>query len=142
MRSDELIHILDADGVPVCSNCRLEFSRYRDPANVAIRAVCTEKSRYLRGDDEECPEGDIWGTLTVNLHRYYGDDVLIKDYSEGAGNLRTLQEAGIVGQPKTWVRSGFAVIPLCELTDKGRRMLERATRRVETENETQDTTDA
>lgn len=61
--------------------------------------------------------GDDFAVATVNV-----DDaplgakhVLIKDYSENAGMLAALQEAGIVRRTGETVRTGFVALPVCEV---------------------------
>ena len=46
------------------------------------------------------------------------DEVAIKDYSENAGILDSLIEAGIVNQPHAFIQSNFVKIPICKLITK------------------------
>lgn len=110
-----VVDILDETGKRVrCRNCRLQLARYRDNGNLAIQAFCT-------GQTPDAEDGEPWGVLTVNpLEQLDDEHVAIKDYSEGAGNLMTLQRAGLVGEPERWIPSGFVQIPVCPLTEKGR----------------------
>jgi hypothetical protein len=42
-------------------------------------------------------------------------EMAIKDYSENAGLLQVLIDAGVVSEPVGYVRSGFVEIPVCDL---------------------------
>ena len=106
------LDILDPDGGVRYKGATLEVTRYTYGGGIAIAAVCRD--------------GEPWGTLTVNLvDEDTGKDcVFVKDYSEGAGNVRTLAAAGLIETPPVrWARSGFAEIPLCRLTEKGMQLV-------------------
>ena len=48
----------------------------------------------------------------------------MKDYSEGAGNLKTLEAAGLIETPPVrTIPSGLVQLPVCRLTVKGRMMV-------------------
>ena len=66
-------------------------------------------------------------TATVNLPDVDldGDEVAIKDYSENAGMLDALIEAGVVSKPRRYeatcaafTSSGFVTVPICQWLDK------------------------
>lgn len=114
-----LIDILNKDGTVRCTKCLLEAERYSSNGNIALEATCSDRSVTSGG--EPCEPGEEWGTLTVNTDtKLAEDEVSIKDYSEGEGNLRTLVDAGIVfPNPVYYITSGFVQIPVCRLTAKG-----------------------
>ena len=71
--------------------------------NVAIQAVDPE-------------DGETIAILSVNTGDKVDEDhVAIKDYSENEGALASLKEAGIVGEPEYFLRSGFVTVPVCKL---------------------------
>ena len=109
--------ILAPDGSVRCAKCRLHAEVYASNGNLAIQATC--------------PDGEPWGTLTVNPGFPLNDDcVCVKDYSEGAGNLKTLEAAGLIEMPPIRHEpSGFVLLPVCRLTEKGRAFVARAIRK-------------
>jgi len=103
-----LVNMLNPDGSLRCKNVTVRATRYRFGGGIALEATCED--------------GEPWGTLTVNLVNadVENDCVLVKDYSEGAGNVRTLATAQIIETPPLrWEPSGFVKIPVCRLTEKG-----------------------
>jgi hypothetical protein len=62
-------------------------------------------------------EGDPVCVATVNLPDIpLGDnEAIIKDYSENEGVLKFLQDYGIVGEVKRWVRTGFVECPIVDI---------------------------
>lgn len=102
-----IINILDGTGKNIrCRNCTLEVSRYSTNGNLAIQAYC--------------PDGEPWSVMTVNPMEQLDDaHICVKDYSEGAGNLITLIQAGLIGEPERFIESGFVKLPVCPLTEKG-----------------------
>ena len=72
--------------------------------NVAIQAV-----------DDDGPVA----VLTVNT----GDavpatHVVIKDYSENDGALKSLVEAGVVSEPVYYIASGWVTCPVCKILNR------------------------
>lgn len=61
--------------------------------------------------------GDDFAVATVNVPDVPlgAKQVLIKDYSENAGMLAALQEAGIIRRTGESVRTGFVALPVCEV---------------------------
>ena len=115
-----VVDILGPDGRVRCTKCLLKAATYSVYGNIAIQAFATSESRIPAGGERLEP-GEEWGVLTVNPAEELGDHVVcVKDYSEGAGNLRTLLEAGIVETPYRQIPSGFVYLPVCRLTPKGR----------------------
>lgn len=103
-----VLDILNPDGNVRCPKCTVKANRYLTGGNVALEATCED--------------GEPWDVLTINLTGVSipRNCVAVKDYSEGAGNLRTLADAGLVEScPVGVVRSGFVAIPICRLTKKG-----------------------
>lgn len=109
--------ILAPDGGVRCAKCRLRATTYMSNGNLAIEAFC--------------PDGESWDVLTVNPGFPLNDDcVCVKDYSEGAGNLKTLEAAGLIEMPPIRHEpSGFVLLPVCRLTEKGRAFVARAIRK-------------
>lgn len=83
-------------------DCSLHFDRYAGGA-VAIRL-------------HSATVGPI-ATATVNIPGTVldKDEVVIKDYSENAGILQSLVEAGVVARTDRTVRAGFALANICKL---------------------------
>ena len=114
-----VVDILGPDGRVRCTKCLLQATTYGIYGNITIQAFATEESRMADGGRLE--PGEDWGMLTVNPAEKLDDrTVCVKDYSEGAGNLRTLLDAGIVETPYRQIPSGFVYLPVCRLTPKGR----------------------
>jgi hypothetical protein len=103
-----VVDMLDPEGKVRCPKCTVKAARYLTGGDVALTATCED--------------GEPWDVLTVNLPGVSipRDCVAVRDYSEGAGNLRTLADAGLVeSRPVRVVRSGFVAVPVCRLTKKG-----------------------
>ena len=85
-------------------NCYLEFDKYLSTDNNAIHLKEEETDEYI-------------ATASVNLSgiRLEKDEVMIKDYSENEGMLKTLVNAKIIGEPITHIQSGFVLIPVCKI---------------------------
>lgn len=86
----------------------VRFDRYREGDRVVITLMDEDGAEYVRA--------------TVNIPEIpLPDDlVLIKDYSENAGVLDALVEAGIVRPTGVRVGSGFVEVPVCQLlVDEG-----------------------
>lgn len=139
-----VVDILGPDGRVRCTKCLLRVSTYSFYGNIAIQAFATAESRMADMDDGERLEpGEHWGVLTVNPAEELGDHVVcVKDYSEGAGNLRTLLDAGIVETPYRQIPSGFVYLPVCRLTPKGRDWVKSELARPADTADTADTADA
>jgi len=118
-RKSLVVDILAPDGSVRCAKCRLRASTYQSNGNLAIEATCAD--------------GEPWGVLTVNPGFPINDDcVCVKDYSEGAGNLKTLEAAGLIETPPVRLEpSGFVMLPICRLTEKGKAFVARAIRKRE-----------
>jgi hypothetical protein len=83
--------------------CRLEFRKYFD-GHTAIMLV-------------DANNGGEVAMATVNVPEVQlkANQILIKDYSENAGMLDALSEAGIVKPTGEFVHFGFVAIPVCDL---------------------------
>lgn len=62
-------------------------------------------------------DGSPVAVATVNLPdvELEADEVLIKTYSENAGMLETLIDAGVIEDTGKNVQSGYVVLPVCKL---------------------------
>lgn len=60
---------------------------------------------------DHCP----YMSVTVNIEGLDENEVAIKNYSENEGILDVLVDEGIVKPPHRHVKSGFVLIPICEL---------------------------
>ena len=60
---------------------------------------------------DHCP----YMSVTVNVDGLDENEVAIKNYSENEGILDVLVDEGIVKPPHRHVKSGFVIIPICEL---------------------------
>lgn len=60
---------------------------------------------------DHCP----YMSVTVNIEGLDENEVAIKNYSENEGILAVLVDEGIVKPPHRHVKSGFVLIPICEL---------------------------
>lgn len=54
-------------------------------------------------------------TVNVPEVRLTDNQVIIKDYSENEGMLKTLVEAEVVSSPIKQVRTGFTIVQICQL---------------------------
>jgi hypothetical protein len=84
--------------------CKLELGWYEHSGRIALDLIDAEN-------------GEPVATCTVNIPDYDLPDgyVIIKDYSENEGMLDALMNAGIVGEPKGWIQTGFVTVPVCKL---------------------------
>lgn len=72
--------------------------------NTAIQAVDTE--------------GPV-AVLTVNPGFSVPEtQVVIKDYSENQGALRSLIDAGVIGEPISFIESGWVTLPVCKILER------------------------
>ena len=46
------------------------------------------------------------------------DEIAIKDYSENAGILDSLINAGVIEEPHAYIQSGHVMVPICKLISK------------------------
>ena len=82
-----------------------------------------ETSTYANGRhaiklyDEE--DGMPYATASINMpaEDLEDDEVIIKDYSENAGILDSLVEAGVVSEPIRHIQAGFTFVPVVKLLD-------------------------
>ncbi len=126
------ITLYGPDGSVRVTGIGLAFANYAENGNVAIEAYCTEDSKAESG--MELFPGEPWGTLTVNVGPLPDDRIAVKDYSEGSGNVLSLQKAGLIGDEPEEVRSsGFVLIPVYTLTEKGIGMRDAAAKAREAE---------
>jgi hypothetical protein len=83
--------------------CRVERASYGGTDRIALPLYAVE-------------DGSPVVVATVNLRELAlaTDEVLIKDYSENAGMLALLVEAGVVGPPLRKVQSGYVTLYVCQ----------------------------
>ncbi|MBZ0144245.1 MAG: hypothetical protein K8F56_11735 [Rhodocyclaceae bacterium] len=85
--------------------CSAELARYREaPGQVAIRLRSLED-----GEPVAC------ATVVLPDFALEPGHVLIKDYSENTGMLAALLASGLVRDTGQRVRSGYVLLPICEL---------------------------
>jgi Domain of unknown function (DUF4313) len=84
-----------------------QFGQYRNNNRISITLLDAE-------------DGIPFAVATVNLpdEPLEENEIAIKNHSENEGILWALQEAGIVGQVKREVQSGFVRIPIVELLEQ------------------------
>ena len=84
-------------------DCEVQFAHYSN-GRTGIRLI-------------DQVDGEPIATATVNLpNEPLGEgEVIVKDYSENAGMLKALMDAGIVSAPSRYVSSGFITAPVCIL---------------------------
>jgi hypothetical protein len=92
-------------------DCLVHLSRYKN-GRLAI-SLMTPKHEPVAMASINLPEADL-----------ADDEILIKDYSENAGILKCLQQAGIVEDAGKSVTSGFVTFPFCRLTPAVRSLLQ------------------
>ena len=94
-------------------NCYVDFNKYASNGN---NAICLY----------EVGTGEPIAVATLNLQgiRLKADEVIIKNYTENEGMLKTLVNAKIISEPISMVQHGFVMSPICKLL-------------VNTENETE-----
>ena len=85
----------------------LQFGQYRNNNRVSITLIDAE-------------DGIPFAVATVNLpdEPMADNEVAIKNHSENEGILWALQDAGVVGEIKREVQSGFVGIPIVELLEQ------------------------
>ena len=88
----------------VGSDCVVELGRYTENGRKAIMLLDAISDELVAAASVNMPE--------VPLAE---NEVLIKDYSENAGILKVLEEAGIVRPTGESVSSGFVSLRVCEL---------------------------
>ncbi len=95
---------------------RVDVTRYQSPAGIAL--ILTEVSLHNGATP--------YAVATVNLEsaRLLPHEVAIKDYNENAGVLEALIRAKVVEPPHIHVPAGFVKIPVCQLTEDFRKVLE------------------
>lgn len=83
-----------------------QFGRYRNNNRVSITLIDAE-------------DGISFAVATVNLpdEPMEGNEIAIKNHSENDGLLWALQDAGIIGEVKRWIKSGHVTIPIVELLE-------------------------
>ena len=82
---------------------RLVWLNYSND-NTAIQAVDTD--------------GPV-AVLTVNPgFKVPQSHVVIKDYSENQGALRSLIDAGVIGEPISHIESGWVTLPVCKVLNR------------------------
>jgi hypothetical protein len=92
------------------------FLHYLPPIELKIiKAKYANGRTALRGIDSET--GEVIGTFTVNIPDFplKDDEVLIKDYSENRGVLKTLTESKYVKVVCPDIPCGYDVVTLCRL---------------------------
>lgn len=83
--------------------CSLIFGQYENN-KPAIRLI-----------DAVTHEPVATATVFINGVKLDKDEVIIKDYSENEGMLQCLIDAGIISEPRRWVKTGFVTCPICRL---------------------------
>ena len=82
---------------------RLIWANYTND-NVAIQAA-----------DDDGPVA----VLTVNPgFKVPETQVVIKDYSENQGALKSLIDAGVISEPVAYVETGWVTCPICRILDR------------------------
>lgn len=72
--------------------------------NTAIQAV-----------DDEGPVA----VLTVNPgFKVPQSHIVIKDYSENQGAMKSLIDAGVIGEPISYIESGWVTLPVCKILER------------------------
>ncbi len=85
-------------------NCIIDFGRYSLDNSLAIQLV-----------DAEDGQSVATATVCIKDSGIEKDEVLIKDYSENEGMLKTLSDAGIVKPTGRWVKTGFVEVPVAKI---------------------------
>ena len=86
-------------------NCEFKTGKYPN-GNLALQVVSED-------------EGPIT-ICTVNPGESVAHDAIaVKNYSENEGMVDTLTEMGVIGRELYSLQSGWVVIPVLELTEKG-----------------------
>ena len=89
------------------NDCEFVADRYQTNGNLAL-SVTSET------------EGPIT-TCTVNTDVTLPEDcIAVKNYSENEGMDKTLADMEIIGEHIGFIKSGWVVIPVYRLTDKGK----------------------
>lgn len=80
----------------------VEFGSYAS-GNTLIQLLDAEGMPYARA------------TINIPTEELGDKEVFIKDYSENAGMLSALLEAGIVADTGRKVRTGYVEVPVCKI---------------------------
>lgn len=93
----------------VTETCDVQFARYQENGNLAIQLICEDGAPYA--------------TMTTNTGLKLNDDlVAIKNYTEGEKYPSILMDCGIIETRLIdTISSGYAYIPVYELTDKAKK---------------------
>ncbi len=64
--------------------------------------------------------GERMAVATINMPDMplLSNQVVIKDYSENEGMLKTLVDAGVIEPPFSACQTGFVLSPICHLTEQ------------------------
>lgn len=95
-------------------DCELIKDEYVGNGRTALELVAWEDK-----PEEDIYKGEPISTCTINMPEVpLGvDEVIIKDYSENDGMLRTLLDAGVVELSGRSVQTGFVTCPICILKE-------------------------
>ena len=87
-------------------DCQLEFGEYENGRTVIIL--------------NDLQDDVLVAVATINIPDFplAPDFVLIKDYSENKGMLKTLMEAKVIAKPLLFIQTGAVSIPVCHLLIK------------------------
>ena len=97
---------------------------YDFPAKYGNYKVYLEFGVYKNGrtaiELKDAEDGMPVMVVTVNMDNapLFGDEIIIKNYSENEGVLQFLQANGIVGPAKRWIASGWVTCPVVDLLIK------------------------
>jgi hypothetical protein len=94
-------------------DCVIEGTHYTNPKNNAIRI---------------CNKDGLIAIASVNLeYDLCDDEIAIKNWTENKGMDDELKRIGIIDELIETVPSGFVMIPIYHLTDKGKKLFKKYT---------------
>ena len=73
----------------------------------------------------ETEDGEPWCDATKNAPGLDHDEIAIKDYSENAGILQALYDAGYIEKPHRQEQSGFTQLEITRMTPAAKEMAEK-----------------
>ena len=84
-------------------NCVTKLAKYSN-GRTAIELVSEKRGEPI-----------LMATVNIPQVSLEKDEVILKEYSEGTGILKSLMDAGVVSAPLRFVESGYITAPVCKL---------------------------
>jgi len=92
---------------------KVKFLEYE--SKIKIGKYKTEDQTSISLIDTEDGEPVAIATVCIPKVKVNPGEVIIKNYSENEGILYVLIEAGIISEPKRYIKTGYVDCPVCDL---------------------------